>query len=230
MSITVHKPEELQYLKFLAFGPPGSGKTSLIGTAENLLLLDVEGGTMSLRGQDIDVFTINTWQDAQDALHHLRFEPHTYKAVALDSVTALQEVAGEVAGLRAAIEANEDPRRAYGDVGVRIRHYITMLSQLKMHVLFTAQLREREGMDIEKGQFPLVPDVTPSIYKTLLALPDVVARTMLTQVGAQPTDVEHRLVFGPETSSPVKQRDLGLPAYAKGLTIPKLIELAKEGS
>lgn len=227
----VTSPAELIRLKQLVFGPPGSGKTTYLGTAPNLLLIDSgDSGTLTLRGKNIDVVQIEKWDDVREVLDHLRFQPHAYQTVGLDTITGLVEHAGESAGLRAAIEADEDPRRAYGAAGVKIRHFLNQLYALPMNVIVTAQLREREAMDIEKGQYPLVPDVTPSIYKTLLALPDVVSRTMLTQVGAQPTDVEHRMVFGPETSSPVKQRDLKLPSSTKGLTVPKLLELIKEGS
>ncbi len=216
---------EVRKLKALFFGPAKSGKTTLAATAPKAVMLDTEGGTMSIRDTDVDVLTIATWKDFDDAVLALMLEPHGYESVILDSVTLLQEIAGTEAGLLKAIMEKEDPRRAYGSIGAMIRHKILQLNALNMNVIITAQLRERDGQDLDAGQYPLTPDVTPSILKTLMAAPDVIGRTKLTQVGATPQDVEHRVVFGPETRSQVGHRDLALPVEVKGLTIPKLITL-----
>lgn len=216
-------------LKALFFGPSKSGKTTLAGTAPKALFLDTEGGTMSIRDKDVDIFPIRRWQDMEDAVETLIREKHQWESVVLDSVTLLQEVAGDHVGLMGAIIASDqDPRSAYGNIGAMIRHKILQLNHLPINVIITAQLRERDGQDIEAGQYPLTPDVTPSILKTLMAAPDVIGRTYLTQVGGTPQDVEHRVAFGPETTSQVGHRDLALPPQVKGLTIPKLIKLTTE--
>jgi len=222
------KAVDTRPLKGLFFGPSKSGKTTLAGTAPKVLFLDAEGGTMSLRGKDVDVFPIRIWADVEDALKTLTLEKHEWKSVVIDSVTMLQEVAGEVAGLNAAIVAGDDPRRAYGGVGAMIRHKILQFNALPMNVIFTAQLRERDQQDMESGQYPLTPDVTPAILRTLMAAPDVIGRTLITQTGALSTDVEYRVRFGPESLSQVGHRDLALPKEVKGLTIPKLIAMTKE--
>jgi hypothetical protein len=222
------KATDTRPLKALFFGPSKSGKTTLAGTAPKVLFLDVEGGTMSLRSKDVDVFPIKTWADVDDALKTLTLEKHPWQSVVIDSITQLQEVAGEVAGLNAAIAAGDDPRRAYGGVGAMVRHKILQFNNLPMNVVFLAQLRERDGQDMEAGQYPLTPDVTPAILRTLMAAPDVIGRTLITQVGAASTDVEYRVRFGPEALSQVGHRDLALPKEVKGLTIPKLIAMTKE--
>ena len=221
----IHPAQEVRQLKALVFGPSKSGKTTFAATAPKVLFLDTEGGTMSVRDTGADVFTISTWQDMDDAIRFLTTEVHDYDSVALDSVTLLQEVAGNQAGLLTAILNNEDPRRAYGSIGAMIRHKLLQLNALPMNVIVTAQLREREAADLDAGQYPLTPDVTPSILKTLMAAPDVIMRTTLKQVGAEPSDVEYHTVFGPESRSQVGHRNLGLPTTAKGLTVPKLIEI-----
>jgi phage nucleotide-binding protein len=215
-------------LKALFFGPPGSGKTTLAGTAPKAILLDTEGGTMSIRKTDVDVLPIPDWPTFEAAVQDLMIEKHNYETVILDSVTMLQEVAGNQARLMEHIlNPKMDARQAYGAIGAMIRHKLIQLNALDMNVIFTAQLREKEAVDMEAGQYPLSPDVTPAVYKVLTALPDVIGRLSLTQVGSTPTDVEHRVTFGPETRSPAKQRDLDLPTVVTNLTIPKLIELAR---
>ncbi len=215
-------------LKALFFGPPGSGKTTLAGTAPKAVLLDTEGGTMSIRKTDVAVLPIPDWPTFEQAVQDLMIEKHGYETVILDSVTMLQEIAGNQARLMEHIlDPSKDARQAYGAIGAMIRHKLIQLNALPMNVIFTAQLREKEAVDMEAGQYPLSPDVTPAVYKVLTALPDVIGRLSLTQIGSTPTDVEHRVTFGPETRSPAKQRDLDLPTVVTNLTIPKLIELAR---
>ena len=154
---------------------------------------------------------------------------HGYESVVLDSVTMLQEIAGEQAGLLGMIlNKKDDPRQAYGAIGAMIRHKIIQLNNLPMNLIFTAQLRERDAVDLEAGQYPLTPDVTPAILKVLMPIPDVIGRLAIVRAGATPLDIERQVIFGPETRSQVGHRDLGLPPKVTGLTIPKLIKLTKE--
>ena len=215
-------------LKALFFGPPGSGKTTLAGTAPKAIMFDTEGGTMSIRGTGVDVLPIPSWSVFESAVLDLMMEKHSYESVILDSVTLLQEIAGVEAKLMDHIlDPSKDARQSYGAIGAMVRHKLLQLNALPMNVIFTAQLREKEAVDMEAGQYPLIPDVTPAIYKVLTAVPDVIGRLSLTQTGATPMDVTHRVTFGPESRSPAKQRDLGLPSVVTNLTIPKLIELSK---
>jgi hypothetical protein len=192
-------------------------------------MLDTEGGSMSVRGSGIDVLPVQTWSIFDDAVKELMMGGHGYESVILDSVTLLQESAGREANLMEYIlDQTKDTRQAYGAIGAMVRHKLLQLNNLPMNVIFTAQLRERESVDIEAGQYPLTPEVTPAILKVLVAAPDLIARTAIVQTGATPQDVEYRVIFGPETRSQVGNRDLGLPAVATGLTIPKLIALTQE--
>lgn len=217
-------------LKFLIFGPSKTGKTTLAASAPKALMLDTEGGYMSVRNvKGLDVLDVSSWSIFEDAVQELTMGGHGYESVILDSVTLLQEVCGRQVDLLGYITGSDkDARQAYGAIGAMIRHKILQLNNLPMHVIFTAQLREREAVDIEAGQYPLTPEVTPAIHKVLVAAPDVLARTAIVQVGSTTTDIEYRVYFGPETRSQVGHRDLQLPTVATGLTIPKLIQLTKE--
>ena len=221
---------DVRPLKALFFGPSKSGKTTLLATAPKALILDTEGGTMSIRDSGVDVLRITKWAEFDDVVQELMLSgKHGYETVCLDSVTLLQEIAGDDAKLLELIESPKgEPRQAYGKMAAKIRHKILVLNSLPMNVIFTAQLRERDGEDLAAGQYPLTPDVTPSILRVLMAAPDLIARTTLVRKGATPADVEYRVVFGPETRSQVGNRNLGLPFEATGLTIPKLIAMTKE--
>ena len=72
-------------LKALFFGPPGSGKTTLAGTAPKAIMFDTEGGTMSIRGTGVDVLPIPSWSVFESAVLDLMMEKHSYESVILDS-------------------------------------------------------------------------------------------------------------------------------------------------
>ncbi len=226
---TAGPASKVRKLKLLLFGPAKVGKTTLSATAPKALFLDTEGGTMSVRDSGADVLPIATWADMDTAVKELTMGGHGYESVILDSVTMLQEVAGEKVGLMNNIlDPKADARQAYGAIGAMIRHKILQLNTLPMNVIFTAQLRERDAVDLEAGQYPLTPDVTPAILKVLMPIPDVIGRLAIVRAGATPQDIERQVIFGPETRSQVGHRDLGLPPKVTGLTIPKLIAITKE--
>lgn len=198
-------------LKVLLYGPPGTGKTTYAGSAPKVLFLAIEDGTLSVRKTGIDKFVITTWNDLEDALFTLMVEKHSYESVAVDSITAMQYLAEQDVGLMEVLLADSDPRRAYGKIGAMVRHKISQFMSLDMHVVITAQLRFNSGdedKDQSAGRYPLVPDVTPSIYRTLTSAPDVIGRTHHFDTGKE---YEYRVQFGPEYLSITKQRDLELP-------------------
>jgi hypothetical protein len=197
-----------------------------------MLVIDVDGGSDSIRNTDARVIKVPTWDSFTEIVQALVMEKHDYQSVGVDTVTMLAELAGIKADLMGHIISDKlDARQAYGDIGAMIRHQMLMLAQGDFHVFFMAHIRDREKTEIRKGQYPLVPDITPAVTKMYVAIPSVIGRLYLEQTGPLPTDLEHRVAFGPETLSPVKQRDLGLPPHVTGLTVPKLltiVEKAKE--
>ena len=225
------KPKDDPYLTAMIFGPSKTGKTTLAASGTKTLILDVEGGTKSVRDTDADVLPIRTWKDFEAAVNDLITRPHDYETVVLDSVTYLQELAGQDADLMGHIMSEKkDPRQAYGKMNAMMRHRLIQLHNARFHFIMTAQLRERDGEDVEAGKYPLTPDVSPAIMKVCIALPDLICRTAIVRKGSSTQDVEYRVIFGPETRSQVGNRDLDLPYDATGVTLTKLIEIYQKGS
>ena len=226
---TAAPPKADPYLTTLIFGPSKTGKTTLAASAEDTLIIDPEGGTKSVRDTDAKVVTIKNWAEFQALALELITRPHEYKNVVLDSVTYLQEVAGQEVGLIDYInDPKKDARQAYGKMNAMVRHILIQLHNAPFHFTMTAQLRERDGEDVEAGKYPLTPDVSPAIMKVVVALPDLICRTAIVRKGASTSDVEYRVIFGPETRSQVGNRDLDLPVDATGVTMDKLVEIYRK--
>ena len=74
--------------RFLVYGPPGVGKSTLAADAPSPIFLPVEEGV-----DDIDVPRFprpESYQDVVEAVETLRKEKHSYKTLVLDTATALE--------------------------------------------------------------------------------------------------------------------------------------------
>ena len=96
-SSPIQRPEDTDFVNVITYGDTGSGKTFLLGTATDyeptspFLLLDVEGGTKTLRGKDVDIVRPVSWKELQEIYNYFRHDNHKYKALGIDSLTELQK-------------------------------------------------------------------------------------------------------------------------------------------
>lgn len=147
----VTSPDALGYLNLLVFGQPGAGKTRLVGTAQDhpmtspLLLLDVEGGTTTLRNRkDIDVIQVRSPKDVIEAHNSLLLENNGYyKTVAIDSLSELQDVdMAEVMRKMLQARPDRDPdipdMREWGQSRAHIRKIVRAFRDLPLNTIFTA--------------------------------------------------------------------------------------------
>lgn len=127
-----------QGVKILVYGQAGAGKTSLIPTLPNPVVLSAEGGLLSIKDADLPFIEIGSIGDLTDAYRWLTesSEASQFESVALDSISEIAEVV-----LSAEKKANKDPRAAYGAMQDRmaevIRHYRDLPGK---HVYFSAKL------------------------------------------------------------------------------------------
>lgn len=150
--ILIEKPEaRMGYINALFYGAPGVGKTVLAGSADAVpemrpvLLIDVEGGTLSLRSTfpEVDVVRVQTWDDMQRVYGALYDGTHDYKTVVLDSLTEIQKFSmyNIMNGLLKK-EPDRDPdvpgMREWGKNIEQMRRLVRAFRDLPMHTIFTA--------------------------------------------------------------------------------------------
>lgn len=125
-------------IKILAYGAAGSGKTMLIKTLPDPIILSAEGGLLTLADENIPFMEIGSMDELKEAYAWLTEDKDAkqFKSVALDSITEIAEVC-----LANEKKINKDPRAAYGEMQTTMSEVIRLFRDLKgKNVYMTAQL------------------------------------------------------------------------------------------
>ncbi len=145
------------------------GKTRLLASASDIpelspvLILDVEGGTFSIREKfpDVDVIRISSWAEMSKVYNDLYDGNHPYKTVGLDSLTEIQKMG--MYGIMTALVAEPDNKdrdpdipsvREWGKNIEQTRKLVRAFRDLPMNVIFTAlemsDRNPRTGLTVTK--------------------------------------------------------------------------------
>lgn len=236
------RPSESNHLNLLIYGESGSGKTHLAGTAADCvdtsppLYIDLESGTRTLHGKDIDVVRPRAWREVQQIYEFLLHENTKYRSVVMDSVTEIQkrQSMGVILG-----EITEDPEDGYIDLGKtplatrgdwsrtgeQTRKVIRAFRDLayltdkdrRIHVIFLALEKYNEK---EKLFSPQLPGV---LGKECGALLDIITRLsrqnkVISEEGAENKEVLMRFLL---TDDHVNEEGVRFMAKNRGSRLPK---------
>ena len=110
-------------IKILAYGAAGSGKTMLIKTLPDPIILSAEGGLLTLSDEELPFIEIGSMEQLKGAYNWLieDKEAEQFKSVALDSITEIAEVC-----LANEKKINKDPRAAYGEMQTTMSEIIRL--------------------------------------------------------------------------------------------------------
>jgi len=135
----------------LIYGDSGVGKTTLSGSSDavpemrKVLIIDIEGGTLSLKTRypDVDTVRITTWEEMQRVYDELFLDGHGYQTIIVDSLTEAQKMSMD-ATMRKLIEQHEE--RDADVPGIRewninieqTRKFVRAYRDLPVNTIFTA--------------------------------------------------------------------------------------------
>lgn len=151
-------------VKVLVYGQAGAGKTSLVKTLPNPIVLSAEGGLLSIQDADLPYIEISDMDTLKEAYTWLAEsdEAKQYQSVALDSISEIAEVV-----LTAEKKATKDPRQAYGAMQEQMADIIRAFRDLPgRHVYMSAKLEKTQD---EMGRVLYAPSMPGN--KTGQALP-----------------------------------------------------------
>jgi phage nucleotide-binding protein len=157
-------------IKLLVYGQAGSGKTTMIKTLPNPIILSAEGGLLSLKDSDLPFIKVGSMSELRDSYLWLVDNGGKYQSVAIDSISEIAEVV-----LNHEKKVAKDPRQAYGAMQEQMTDLIRAFRDLPMNVYMTAKL---EKMTDETGKVmysPSMPGIKtgqqlPYFFDELLAL------------------------------------------------------------
>jgi phage nucleotide-binding protein len=141
-------------VKLLVYGQAGAGKTSLIKTLPNPIVLSAEGGLLSIQDADLPFIEIGDMETLRDAWKWITesAEAREYQSVALDSISEIAEVV-----LNSEKKATKDPRQAYGAMQEQMADIIRAFRDIPArHVYMSAKLEKSQD---EMGRMLYAPSM-----------------------------------------------------------------------
>lgn len=144
MAIKLKTTSDIGFNKIctLVYGQSGAGKTSLIPTLPNPVVLSAEGGLLSIKDAAVPFIEIATMADLREAYSWLTesAEAKPFQSVALDSISEVAEVV-----LAAELTVNKDGRAAYGEMNRSMSELIRAFRDLPgRHVYMSAKLEKAQ--------------------------------------------------------------------------------------
>lgn len=141
-------------VKLLVYGASGAGKTYLIKTLPDPIILSAEAGLLSIKGSDLSYFAIESMSDLNEVYSWIvnSDEAKKYQSIALDSISEIAEVV-----LSAEKKTAKDPRQAYGAMSDQMADLVRAFRDLPgKHVYFSAKVEKAQD---EMGRILYAPSM-----------------------------------------------------------------------
>ncbi len=200
------RPTQLTHThNFLFHGDPGAGKTWLLGTADEVpemcpvLIIDTEGGTLTIRDRNVDVVRVSSYEDIQKVVLFLRRDAgKTYRTVGVDSLTELQKlIMAEIVRAEYQLKPDRhDPdipeQRDWGKNSERVRKIVRAIRDLPVNAIFTTLSKEvgDEGSSIREVK----PALPGQLANEIPGFIDVVGYLQVARVNEQGVDGDGKTI------------------------------------
>lgn len=204
MKVKIERPEASRHVNMILYGNSGVGKTQLAASAQYCeetfpaLFIDIDSGSATLSGMDIDIVRPRSWADINDIYKSFLEGDTGYKSVVIDSLTECQKkfsmgtILGELESdkYNDLATTNVPNRQDWMKSGEQMRKLIRAFRDLaylenpehRVHVFMIAL----EKVDTEaRMAHPLLPGM---LGVECGAMVDVLAR--LSRVRSQETDAD----------------------------------------
>lgn len=130
-------------IKTIVYGMAGSGKTPLINTAPNPVMLATEPGLLSMRHSTIPVFQAETKKKAMEFFDWVfkSNETKVFDTIAVDSISNFAEIV-----LGVALNSNSHGMKAYGEMSDVVFDIVNKLYYLEdKHIVLLAKEGSKES-------------------------------------------------------------------------------------
>lgn len=228
-------------INLLVYGDSGIGKTVFAGSADlvpemrPVLMVDVEGGAMSLLKfcPEVEVVRVKTWDELQELYAALYEGNHPYRTVIIDSLTEVQkfsmaQIMKDVITLDPARDPDIPSLREWGKNIEQTRRMVRAFRDLPMNAIFTSLVKEDK--DSKTGTVRKEPYLSGKLSKEVAAFLDVVVYMYVKNIQKGDEIVRTRLLLTGATDSTVaKDRSGSLPLTLQEPTMRQVYDYAVAG-
>jgi hypothetical protein len=224
------------HFNMLIYGRSGVGKTYLSGSSyavpemQRVLILDIEGGLLTLKRAfpGVERIRVTSWNEVQQVYNALYAGGHGFSTVILDSLTEIQkfnmdEIMKKLIDANQARDEDVPSIREWGKNLEQIRRFVRAFRDLPMNVIFTAL--EREDMDRLKRPVKL-PSLSGKMAQEVAAFLDIVLYLTIKEVTEDGETKQLRVLQSQATESvTAKDRSGLLPPALVGPDMEQLYDL-----
>ena len=128
-------------VKALVYGMAGVGKTYMIKSLPNPIVISAESGLLALTGTDIPYIEVKTFIELQEAYQFIVSEHGAqFESIAIDSISEIGEIV-----LAHEKSVNKDGRGAYGEMAVKIMEIMRSFRDIQgKNVMFIAKAEKSQ--------------------------------------------------------------------------------------
>lgn len=196
---------------------------------------------------DPNRWPINSWGELDDAYQYLKLGRHDFQWVSVDGLTRFSNMS-----LRFVMNMEEErdltrtpgmvQQRDYGKAGELLKGMLWNFHTLDMGVIYTAQERveqagdydDSDDEDAEIASVRYVPDLPKGARSAVNSIVDVIGRLYTVNLDHPQKEgvkvIQRRLWLEQHPAYDTGYRsDFRLPPFVKGPTVPKIMELLREG-
>lgn len=214
----------VEYLTWVIYGKNGTGKTTLLSTADGVLILAAEDGTLSIKGKAANArkLKIDTWDKLESVYWLLKNgEPakgggirirtskgdFTVKYLAIDTVTKLSEVCmrNTVLGDKARDPSRDVIKKTlkdWGDSTERMKYWLQQFEELPIQRVWIFQENSNSD-DVDSDEYSIFPAINKGLRTYVLSEADIIARTYIAKTEK---GIVYRLNACPNPSYVTKDR------------------------
>lgn len=192
----------VEYLTWVIYGKNGTGKTTLLSTLENVLILAVEDGTLSIRdkAKNAKKIKIDSWDKVEAVYWLLKNGEYKVegieipvgkgkflvKSIAIDTITRLSEVCmrSVVLGEDSSSSEKDVIKRTlkdWGEMSEKIRFWLQKFEELPLHRVWLFQ-EQSNSEEVDTDEFSIYPAINKSLRTYVLSEADIIARTYIAKV------------------------------------------------
>ena len=173
----------------LLYGQPGVGKTVFAGSSDSVpelrpvLLIDIEGGTNSLRNSYPNVATIRVtgWEELVGVMNAIADGDHEFETVIIDSLSEVQKI-NMYYNMRKAGKNPMEEKADWDDWGRSLeamRQFTRSVRDLPYNTIMTCLVEDKK--DQKTGKSSKWPYFTGKFQTEVAALPDEVFYMYMTE-------------------------------------------------